>query len=606
MSGDITMPPSSLLTTTRTNWLGFVLLLLLLLLLPKTQQLQFWELSWLDWQFQWQRDHRPKTTDGKVVLIGIDEASYTRFPEPFALWHSHLADLFRGLAIAKPKVTGIDFALPDRSFNGVIPGSDQTLFLGIQTLRKASPLVLGITIEQDGRTRTVHLPFLSAAGGKNRQGFVLWKPDADQVVRRFEPDLGLSWKPVPTLVTTMAKILDRQLQPGLIDYSLGKRMDYIPFHQVVDWYRQGNQKRLRQAFADKVVFVGTVLPFEDRHFQPVNLAAWEEPKRNYVPGVLIHVQAMRTLLGTGFIQPLSNALIYGLLCLISLLWWLRLSPVQSALTGLAGGLVFALAAMVFLPHQYHVPTILFTSAFWITLGGRQLLEQARQLKEKQRLRSLFSGYVSPQVLQEILDGHLQPGVFGERRHICLMFSDIRNFTKLSEPMDPQLLVTFLNRYLGEMTSAIQGHQGTLDKFIGDGIMAFFGAPKPLEQPAMAAFQAAKEKLQRLDKLNTELKQEGTQPLAIGIGLHMGEAVVGHIGSEERVDYTAIGDVVNTASRLEGVTKEVGYPLVISATVYEILQNEDVFDDLGEVAIKGHTPVHVYGWPARNPSTTSPL
>jgi len=209
----------------------------------------------------------------------------------------------------------------------------------------------------------------------------------------------------------------------------------------------------------------------------------------------------------------------------------------------------------------------------------------------------FGGYASPQILQEILKGEIQPGIEGQSMCICVLFSDIRDFTTLSEEMAPEAVVQLLNRYLGAMTEAIHEYEGTVIDFMGDGIMAVFGAPNHLDSPAKNALAASRSKLEKLEDLNESLKSEGIN-LRIGIGLHMGDAVVGNIGSEERYQYTAIGDVINTASRLEGLTKRLGYPIVLSSIVADSLHDELLFDDLGEVPVKGRAPVHVFGWPSK--------
>jgi class 3 adenylate cyclase len=142
---------------------------------------------------------------------------------------------------------------------------------------------------------------------------------------------------------------------------------------------------------------------------------------------------------------------------------------------------------------------------------------------------------------------------------------------------------------------IHGAGGTLDKFIGDGVMALFGAPQRLDIPCIPAFRAARNMLELVSRLNAELIREGEVPISIGIGLLTGDAVVGNMGSAARYNYTAIGDAVNVASRLEGLTKEVDWPLVCSVAVFNKLDERAGFVKLGARAIKGHQPVEVYGW-----------
>jgi class 3 adenylate cyclase len=179
-----------------------------------------------------------------------------------------------------------------------------------------------------------------------------------------------------------------------------------------------------------------------------------------------------------------------------------------------------------------------------------------KIRERRRLRQVFSGYVSPAILREIVDGRLQSGLEGHRVNLCVLFSDIRGFTTLSENLEPEEVIALLNRYFSRMTEAIHAHGGTLDKFIGDGIMSFYGAPS-----------------------------------------------VGYMGSEARHEYTAIGDTVNTASRIEGITKGSGYALLVSQTVMDQLGSPDGFEFLGDKPLKGRAPMAVYGW--RNPVTDIP-
>ena len=176
-----------------------------------------------------------------------------------------------------------------------------------------------------------------------------------------------------------------------------------------------------------------------------------------------------------------------------------------------------------------------------------------------------------------------------------MFSDIRGFTTLSEHMTPEQTIAFLNRYFERIVPIIHAHGGTGVSFMGDGIMAVFGVPKPLPNPCAAAFAAAKAMLDYRKRLSVELAAGGQRPLRIGIGLHAGIGVAGHIGAQARHEYSLIGDVTNVAARLEGVTKEVGYALVCSRAVFEQVGEPERLVPLGQHAIKGHSPVEIFGF-----------
>ena len=347
-----------------------------------------------------------------------------------------------------------------------------------------------------------------------------------------------------------------------------------------------------------MVILGSVLKFEDIHRLPVALAAWEDDT-GANPGVLMHAQALRSVLGKHLINEAPDWIV-GLTAVAATLLWFGAVNLTAALA-LLGATIIALLAVStwFLHHGLFFPVSAIAIAGTLGSLGRVGFETTLKLRERWRLRRSFSGYVSPQIMEEILEGRLTHGLGGGRVRICVMFSDIRGFTTRSEAMSPEEVIKLLNRYFEEMTAAIHGSGGTIDKFMGDGIMAFFNAPKPLENPCKQAFAAARDMLERLTALNRVLAAEGIEPIMIGIGLHVGDAIVGHVGSKTRHEYTAIGDVVNVASRLEGLTKDVGYPLVCTRQVVDAIGDNSGFVLLGPKPVKGHTPVEVFGWPSTN-------
>ena len=566
----------------------------------------FSQSSWVQWldrkildrQFQLARYLAPPQDTDPVVLIGIDEQTYQTFPEPFALWHQHLADLFVALAQAKISVLGIDIALPERSFNHVIAGIDQQLLRGILQLKRSAPLVLGITVDQSGQLKKIYPPFLSVAG-KEGKGVVLWKKDIDHIVRQYQDSFFSGTQQIYALVGQMARHLGKTVPAhGWINYARGTKISYIPMQQVIQWYQQKNIRQLQRYFYHKAVILGTVLPFEDRHLQPLNLLQWEQNNHNLVPGVTIHVQALRNMVTGQLIQDTPAPLFWLLLLILALLFWLRLSLTFSISLALVLSLVLLTLQYQLLRHNLYMPISALIILLLLSLATPHILDFYAKIQERQTLRKAFAGYVSPNVMQEILSGELKPGIHGERHYISVLFSDIRSFTTISEKLTPEQVIRFLNIYLAAMSDAIQTHQGTVDKFIGDGIMAFFGAPKKLDNPAVFAFAAAKQKLLNLQQVNEQIREWNMPQLRIGIGLHIGDAVVGNIGSEQRNEYTAIGDVVNTASRLEGLTKQAGYPIVASADFVAALPNKDEFDNLGKMSVKGRADVAVFGWPPK--------
>jgi adenylate cyclase len=208
------------------------------------------------------------------------------------------------------------------------------------------------------------------------------------------------------------------------------------------------------------------------------------------------------------------------------------------------------------------------------------------------VKDTFGRYVTRQVLDEILNGKVALG--GELRQATVLFSDIRGFTALSERLPAAEVVTFLNRYLDIMVDVIVEHDGTIDKFIGDAVMASFGVPVSREDDALRAVHAALTMIERLKAWNVERERAGEPPIEIGIGLHTGEVVAGNIGSAKKMEYTVIGDTVNTSSRIEQLNKTFGTRLLVSAATFALVRDRVEARALPPVEVHGkRQPITVY-------------
>jgi class 3 adenylate cyclase/CHASE2 domain-containing sensor protein len=542
------------------------------------------------------REHFPVAVSNEVVVVGIDEASAARYPEPLTLWHRHFGEFLRAVALGKAAAVGLDLVLPDHSYNEVLPGSDEALMLGILAAKKEMPVVLALTVEASGKQRGLFRKFQLVAG-EDGTGLALFPRDADHVVRRFDERIGESASVVPTMVGQLSRRLGKDPEPGIIDFSRGASFTYIPIHEVLATLQAGNDVRLGEMFARKPVLLGSVLPSSDSVLQPVNLASWED-NANLAPGVLIHAQALRSILNHGLIKDVPVWLVAALILSASL-WWLaglRPVPASGVLAVMLGG-AFVGSAWLF-RQGWYLPLSGVYAATCTGLIGPLVRDAWNKLKERLLLKRSFSGSVSPVVMHEILSGKLSPGLGGERKYVCVLFADIRGFTTLSESLPPEAVIALLNRYFDRVVDQIHHQEGAVVCFMGDGIMAVFGAPKRLHNPCEAALLAAKGMQGEVVKLNEILVQEGAPPIQIGVGLHVGEAVIGQVGSSGRHDYTAIGDVTNVASRLEGLTKDVGFRIVCSKDVVDALESKEGLISVGPQPIKGHTPVHAFGWGPR--------
>ncbi len=214
------------------------------------------------------------------------------------------------------------------------------------------------------------------------------------------------------------------------------------------------------------------------------------------------------------------------------------------------------------------------------------------LRRGEQIKNTFGVYVHPRLVDDLLAGKV--ALAGELRPATVLFADIRGFTALSERLKPEEVVTFLNRYLDLMVRAIVDAGGTVDKFIGDGIMAAFGAPLQIDEPDVRAVRAGLEMLEQLKVFNVEWTASGQSPMAIGIGIHSGDVVAGSIGSAKKMQYTLIGDTVNTASRIEELTKAAGAPLLVSEETWRRLNGRARGTSKGPMAVKGKSrPIEVF-------------
>ncbi len=550
-----------------------------------------------DQEFQVLRIVTPRIANTNPVLIGIDDATINSIAEPIALWHRQFAAVLRALSIAKPAAVGLDVVLPDRSFDSFAPGYESELVRAIIEARREFPLILAATVDPAGQIRSIHAPFVSAAN--SNIGLALWQLDADKKVRVFTENPGEHEEAVPSLVGQIARALGVPLRFGLIDFAYGAPFEYVSMRRVLELYNNNDTPGLTRLFSGQIVLLGSVMPYEDRLNVPSALSAWE-PQMTKVPGVVLHAQALRALVDGKIVQQVPTFVVALLVILLgALLWHGAARPASAATLAIMTPLALFATACFLVMAGWSLDIGAPIVVVLLATGSRQVHEAWQNRIERRRLQKSFKGYVSPAVMDEILSGRLRPDQSGEPKYICVMFSDIRGFTTISEKMQAQDVLTFLNRYFDRAVNIIHKHGGTVACFMGDGIMAIFGAPQSLANPCQSAFAASQELLDHAAKFNQSITEEVQPQIVIGIGLHAGEAIVGHVGAADRHDYSAIGDVTNVASRLEGLTKEIGYPLICSREVAREVPLP-LLDDLGVREIKGHTAIGVYGYPSLRP------
>jgi class 3 adenylate cyclase/CHASE2 domain-containing sensor protein len=565
---------------------------------PATSPLAAAERKMFDWQMRVLRNVHPRPIPEDIVLIGIDEETYKAFPEPVALWHRHFAKVLHALARAGPRAVGVDVTLPERSFDTILPGSDLALMRALVDIKRSTPIVYVQSIA-DNRLELLEIqPNFRPLLGPENLGIDQQHFDPDLVSRRFEEVIRYKQDGpvVPTLAGQILRRIGVPVDAGYIDYSVGAPLEYIPMHEVA--------KRDDKTFRGRVVLIGSLVGSADRWPLPVRLLA-RDPGRQWIdsadakdleqPGVLTHAQALRSHLATGLLHPVPEWVRWLLVALAALAVLVRASAVvvvggalvvPAAVTGL--GLAGIVSAQTLIP----VAAIVLT--LWLALVVRSIFDAIEAVVDRLRLQASFAGQVSPAVMKEMLDGNLAPGVSGQLAEVCVLFSDVRDFTTLSEKMPPEVVTTVLQRYFDRMVHAVHRYDGTVDKFIGDGMMVLFGAPRKSADPCGDAVQCALAMMKELDQLNADFEREGLPVLTIGIGVNYGTVTVGNIGSSERHNYSAIGDAVNVAARVEGLTKDLGRKIIITEAVVARIGERFHFDPLGTHNVKGHSPVQVWG------------
>jgi adenylate cyclase len=347
------------------------------------------------------------------------------------------------------------------------------------------------------------------------------------------------------------------------------------------------------AVRDRIVFIGaTAAGTYDLRVTPTS---------PILPGVEKHANVAANILNGNFMRRpdwVELVEVAGIFFFPLALAWLlpRLKPVVSlgAVLAVWGG-VFAGAHLAFRGGLW-LPVVYPTLALGLTFVGITVYRLLTEERQKLWTKRAFQRFVSPEVVEQLMENPAALQFGGEVRDLTVLFTDIRDFTTYTERHTPQEVVQMLHEYLTRMVDQVLVQQGTLDKFIGDAVMAIFGAPLPLPDHAERACRAALGMIRELDVLQARWATEGREPFRMGIGINTGEMVVGNLGSEQLFDYTVVGDGVNVAARLESLNKEhkTALHIIISESTY--LAAKDVLDvrRLGEVTVKGKTrPIVVY-------------
>ena len=530
---------------------------------------------------------------GEIAVVEIDDRTFSelgvQWPFPRSL-HARVIDRLRE---AGAKVIAVDIQFTEPT----APRQDNAL---IEAVRRAGGVVLSTTeTDAHGESRIF--------GGEGvvheigaRAGNTLVVPESGGTYRRMSYEIGGL---VSFGVAAAEAATGEAISPMELEGDGEAWIDYRGPPSTFDHYSYSRVLRGRvpaSAFRGKTVVIGASAPsLQDVH-------ATSTTGNDLMAGPEIQANAIWTA-EHGF--PLSSSSFFVDLLLILLLAavpaaaTLRIKPMPALLAAVALGLLYAVAVQLAFEGGSVLPLVYPLLALIVSALGALAVNYVFNAFERQRVHDTFARFVPAAVVSEVLartDEDLRLG--GMRRAATILFSDLRGFTSFSEQLPPDSVIEVLNRYLGEMSDAIMDHGGTLVAYMGDGIMALFGAP--LEQPDHAdrAIAAAREMLTvRLPRFNAWMEGAGMgRGFDMGIGVNTGVVMTGQVGSERRVEYTAIGDTTNTASRLEGMTKGTGHQVFIADSTREALRREVPDMELvGEYEVRGRTqPITVWTLPTR--------
>ncbi|MDN3278489.1 adenylate/guanylate cyclase domain-containing protein [Frankia sp. RB7] len=591
-------------------------------------------------------DHRDPATS-PVVVVAIDAETYDTPPfkgSPTLTWTREIGRVLGSITEGGAKVIGFDVIFPssieqseipfgDALFGSRVRGFDRDYLIALRKLSDGGKLMLGEVLSNDHPDAPFAAQRLAV---KNNVRALNVHTDPDDVIRRMPLSFSVGGKPVPAMAVELAaRALGASPETGPTDMTtlsgyaipsavpntltlnfrgMGRDVPTYSFADLRACIEKGDTNFFRRAFDGKVVLLGSILNFEDRKLTSMRLAGGYDgtpavrcalpapasathKARSDVAGVFVHATAVRNLLEHDavtelgfplrtFVAIIIAAIVACAACMLApsgaLIIWLALSAAYTAAA--VGTFVHGLALPLTEP-------VLAGLAALTMMGGYRFVIADR---EERFLRKSFAFYLAPEVIDGMVASGKMPVLGGEMRDITMFFSDLSGFSSIAEKMTPSELVALMNDYLSAMTDIIESHGGYVDKYIGDSIVAMFGAPADDPDHARHAVAAALQCRDRLEELNEDHPAFHGRGLAHRIGLNSGEAVVGNIGSRRRFNYTVMSDTVNLASRLEGANKYFGTVIMASEMTVNQSRSAYTWRELDLVRVQGRDePIIVY-------------
>jgi adenylate cyclase len=606
------------------------------------------ELATLDYRFQARGINTAVADSPHVVIVEISEDSFRSLDARFPWPRRYYAHLLRNLRAAGVRAVGIDLLLSSPDHDN--PENDQELRtalrqtgIGVLAGKRESDNDAYVQTSLHPDYGNIFFPEDSSLGLVNIRN------DPDGVYRGYNTMFIVDSasgreSAIPTLAfavlnkslglppRTVPHILDGRFQYAGRDfprrssgsllinfYGPNGTFPHIKFQDVIDDASLTTAEEAASGedintfsdstygylfdgtFKDKVVLVGVTVP-EYKDLFPIAVARGQQKKDNLMYGVEIHANVIENILRNDFLQYQSlwsEIATTFLLVLVTFLVTSGMREVQTRRQALIVGLgllfaaceLFAigvLAVVLFTSFSYILSVV---SASLAVVGGYVMSTTyyyITERKERLLIKSMFSTYVNPTVVEELVTHPEKLVLGGRREELTVMFSDIEGFTSMSQGMEPEALVGILNEYLSVMSAIIFRNNGTLDKYEGDAIMAFWGAPLPQQDHALRACLSALEMQEALTALNSAARNHERPTIRIRIGINTGEMVVGNMGAVGKFAYTVIGDSVNLASRLEGANKEYRTGIMVSERTYDLVRDHILGRRLDRIAVRGRT------------------
>ncbi|MFZ0050412.1 MAG: adenylate/guanylate cyclase domain-containing protein [Desulfobaccales bacterium] len=573
--------------------------------------------EWLRLPEDWYYDLCHQLAGGRyearhVVIAAIDDQTRLEHQdEPLVFWSPHFARAIAVLRQAGAKAIGLDFLFSVSAESWLkklkLPESEQsrTYDLPFREQLASGQVVLAgdLAFDADGKEKAL-LPLPDYWGALPEKlddvGLVKFYNDPDGVIRRFLPAFPVG---ADEVWVTFAQLLADRAVPGKPSLGESLALTHIGFSGPPGTIARISFRRLLLPGAeqdpqirnlkDKVIIIGYESSgMQDMHQTPYARGFLNIPAR-LMSGPEVHANIVETLLTGRAPRPVATP--YRLVYLVTVLTvgtvlFFRLAPGPGLAALALLAMSIAVCAYVFFRSNLLLPTASLQLGLLIGYLGVLGLRLTGEERERTRLRQIFGRYVSEEVVEKLLASGKPPDLGGEVLTVTVLFSDIRNFTSMSESLNPHEVVEMLNTYFSRVCEPILAQGGTVDKFIGDAVMAVFGSPAPLGDHARQALRAALAMAEKAREFQTWMERRfpnrGLSDFRIGIGVHTGEAVVGNIGSPQRFEFTAIGDTVNTASRLEGLSKELGWTIVASSRTIETAGPGVVTGGSKELKVKG--------------------